>query len=388
MRMHGRTSNPDGSRGGFTLVELLCVIAIIGLLLAMLLPAVQSARESARRTQCQNNLKQIGSGILQFESAHSAFPPAGVPRVIDIRANDASGVPRQLYWQQGGAWRAGPVTIPSTFTPPPGFQPPVIPPFPVSGISGPVTQNWSYIPIVAPYMDLNLGFDLGLETWHATNRSARREKVFPQLVCSSNPWWSNLGPLASNGSPIPYGWVYYEGPTGGPGMRAIGMFYPLCQGTIAYRGGSNYADCTSSSHPCSFSTGGSDFQPGMFREAQQDPALDFRVYMTRSGQVPDGLSNTILLGERNPESFDLGTAFSAETAVAFCQPKINSALRALPFGGWGSNGGYSSYHPGGAGFVFADGRVVFLDEQIDYATYCYLSNRNDNTKRGWVLPAY
>jgi prepilin-type N-terminal cleavage/methylation domain-containing protein len=103
MHMHGRSSNPGSSRGGFTLVELLCVIAILGLLVALLMPAVQSARESARRTHCQNNLKQIGYGILQFESAHSAFPPAGVPRVISIRAPDASGVNRQYYWQQGGA---------------------------------------------------------------------------------------------------------------------------------------------------------------------------------------------------------------------------------------------------------------------------------------------
>ena len=62
---------------GFTLVELLVVIAIIGILVAMLLPAVQAAREAARRVQCANNQKQVGLAMLNFESHYKVFS-AGV----------------------------------------------------------------------------------------------------------------------------------------------------------------------------------------------------------------------------------------------------------------------------------------------------------------------
>jgi len=61
--------------GGFTLVELLVVIAVIGMLIALLLPAVHAAREAARRSQCSSQMKQIGLGILNYESTHRVFPP-------------------------------------------------------------------------------------------------------------------------------------------------------------------------------------------------------------------------------------------------------------------------------------------------------------------------
>ncbi len=86
------------TRAAFTLVELLVVITIIGILIALLLPAVQSARESARRTQCANNLRQLALGLLQHEAGHRYLPSEGWGSLWVGDADRGSGI------HQPGGW--------------------------------------------------------------------------------------------------------------------------------------------------------------------------------------------------------------------------------------------------------------------------------------------
>jgi prepilin-type N-terminal cleavage/methylation domain-containing protein len=85
--MMNRILKKDSERDGFTLVELLVVIAIIGILVALLLPAVQAAREAARRTQCQNNLRNVALAMQNYHDANKKFPAPASSTSPDYRVN-------------------------------------------------------------------------------------------------------------------------------------------------------------------------------------------------------------------------------------------------------------------------------------------------------------
>ncbi len=134
-----RFNKPSRLARAFTLVELLVVIAIIGVLVALLLPAVQAAREAARRTQCVNNLKQIGVGFHNYHDTFGVLPPAYVI-------------------QPGGGGVHGP-------------------PDPETRDAGP---GWAWGALLLPFLEqspLHAAFDFNLPCWHADNASPARTQL-------------------------------------------------------------------------------------------------------------------------------------------------------------------------------------------------------------------
>ncbi|QDU63919.1 hypothetical protein Pan216_48000 [Planctomycetes bacterium Pan216] len=306
----GRDHGTPARRWAFTLVELLVVIAIIGVLVALLLPAVQQAREAARRAQCRSNLRQFGVAIANYVDAYGVFPYA---HGWD-RDNDGGQVEgRESAWGWGAS---------------------ILP----------------YIDQTPLFEKLNVGYvDLDVQLANPTTL-ALMQKPLSLFRCPSDS-----GPELNTGHRLP-------------------------------NGGSANADCTNSTTACietatsnyvgSVHHGGLERNnwDGVIGRGHTASVSNDTARCTAIRDITDGLSNTFVFGER---AWQIGNV-QLRAAVVFgtngdSENSDHQGLVYVTAGGQfplnclgaDCDMGFSSPHSGGAHFLFADGSVAFISEDID-----------------------
>jgi prepilin-type N-terminal cleavage/methylation domain-containing protein/prepilin-type processing-associated H-X9-DG protein len=309
------------ARRGFTLVELLVVIAIIGILIALLLPAVQAAREAARRSQCTNNLKQLGLALHSFHDIHRAFPPGVKQGGSDPTALREAG------------WGWGALILP-------------------------------HLEESALYEQMNVAKDsLDIMLQDPTRRPLIKTRL-DVFLCPSD---GLVPPFNNERNFVPAdkygageeGYAASASYIGVVGTRWVNNTEAVVQRMDAY---------------------------GML----------FASSRVRLNQVTDGTSNTLFVGERcwsDLSAVWVGVCNLQNNGVRGVQMTMGLPRKQnSPPGGNGS-AQFSSYHPGGAMYLFVDGHVGFINDDIEdrisgagepletlgnLALYQKLARRNDN----------
>jgi prepilin-type N-terminal cleavage/methylation domain-containing protein len=318
-----------GRCAAFTLVELLVVITIIGLLVAMLLPAVQAARESMRRGQCANNLRQIGIALNAYHEAYATFP-YGSNYVAQTTGNPTWAFLILPQLDQDALYRQ---YNPALTVFDPANQAVVQTPLPVFACP---TDPLSRTPILG-----NRG--LG----DSTNPPSCMGLWYPACIGPTQPdwcfWCPNTTPSASN-------WCCQGCNWGSQGTDEIGSFL----------------DCT-------VPEGGNSV--GMFGRYPRPFS---------AAQVTDGLSNTIMAGETLPGDCIFNGVFCPNFPVASTTIPIDTFISDDGLLGtfnvdggiiWAKSSGYKSLHPQGVNIVFGDDSVHFFSPSIDYQLYNSLGTR-------------
>jgi len=301
------------SRRGFTLVELLVVIAIIGILIALLLPAVQSAREAARRGQCANNLKQISLALLNYETQRKTFPAGGdYPK---MRSGTWAAMILPMIEQQAvydkfnfnvPLWDAQNVVavqaiIPSFICPSDGSD--------SNALQGGRIQTGS----------CNPGKSMGL--WYPTSMGSTRDGTSPSVACV----------FCTNG---------------------VGSF--CCADTA------DYGCC------------GNNGKTGvgiMDRSNYATKLMEIRDGMSHTFLVGETIPSQCTFNGAYNHNFPInGTTIPLNT-----MNQTNDGTNDL----WYRGCGFKSRHPGGATFAMCGGSVHFISDGIDYRMYNLLGDKAD-----------
>lgn len=315
--------NVSVSRTAFTLVELLVVIAIIGMLVGLLLPAVQQAREAARRMSCTNNLKNIGLGIMNYESERKAFPALRLGIDADIPPELGSNVKCDKRYAGSGFVAISP-----------------------------------YLELTATYMVLNEGKimpfqeDSTTKGWKTDAMVSAIQIRPPVFKCPSETAMDTT-----------------ESDSGLGNSKAVGLTcgtssYAFCCGTKALT-------CLKKKDYYSV-------------KHNNDGAFMYRRLL-KGSEFKDGLSNTIFVGEVTESDQNWSRCCWAYTNVMRscmrgCENPLNCKLgQGITHSGSPSNtqynGAFGSMHTGGGHFVFGDGHVQFVNEGILMETYQALATR-------------
>lgn len=322
---------------GFTLVELLVVIAIIGVLVGLLLPAVQAAREAARRMQCSNNLKQIGLGVHNYESTYKQLPlnqalaPASFSHPAPLTAHTNSWLIGLLpFIEQPALYQMWNFSYEASNDPRNGTD-----------LNNPINPSNAFVAqsVIAAYRCPTDGLSAELAPQNNTGNMNLFQQSYKGVAGSNWAW----GVFITNGEGIGRG---RRGDTSGNGL---------------------------------------DNGNGCFiRSANFKTTVKFR-------DILDGLSNTLMVGETVPEfcSHTGWTHFNASTGTtsvplnqrALCGSATTGTklgdLRACRYD-WPTNYSFFSLHTGGAQFTLADGSVKFLTDSIEYTLYRRLGCIDDN----------
>jgi prepilin-type N-terminal cleavage/methylation domain-containing protein/prepilin-type processing-associated H-X9-DG protein len=348
-------------RAAFTLVELLVVIAIIGVLVALLLPAVQAAREAARRATCNNNLKQLGIALHNYHDVYNRLPH------------------NHAVWH----WALGYGELRGTH---------LVRLLPYIEQGGPLYERLDFrLNTVEDTMmpDGERIYSKEVETFYCpSDTTDRRSRDTNRALCN----YAMQTGAQRYGSPHPCNLSVYVGigPGGDPSGENWFGTGPEWHANWSW-GEPNRAISGI------ISRGGAGWTPGW---AGSPVYLTIAPWAARFRDIADGTANVIAMGEFRPKCADhasvngwvhVNSIWMATTApINFptCPGEMGNPVdqwsgQFLPgracnhFQSWNASMGFKSRHPGGAQFVFCDGSVHFLSETINYDMYQRLGDRRD-----------